>query len=99
MEYSSLLNPDLPGYALTWHPSAELLCTANYDQVVNGVKQRGLWGLSDRVSVELGALNTSAGSASGVEQLTSSMEDLTGVGDPRMAPTWSAQSDGTSVSW
>ena len=52
----------------------------------------GAWGLSDRVGVEFGAVNVSAGSSEGVAQLTSNLEDLTGVGDPRMAPNWSAHS-------
>jgi|GEM_PF-3500446 len=92
MEFTSLLQPDLPPYVLTWHPANELVCTPTYNQVVNGVRHMGAWGLSDRVGMEFGAMNISAGSADGVAQLTSNLEDLTGVGDPRMAPNWSAHS-------
>jgi len=92
MEFKSLLQPDLPPYVLTWHPANELVCTPTYNQVVNGVRHMGAWGLSDRVSMEFGAMNVSAGSVEGVAQLTSSLEDLTGVGDPRMAPNWSSHS-------
>ena len=92
MEYTSLLKPDLPPYVLTWHPAKDLSCTPTYNQVVSGVRHMGAWGLSDRVGVELGAVNISAGSTEGVAQLTSNLEDLTGVGDPRMAPNWSAHS-------
>lgn len=92
MEYTSLLKPDLPPYVLTWHPARDLTCTPTYNQVVSGVRHMGAWGLSDRVSVEFGAVNISAGSTEGVAQLTSNLEDLTGVGDPRMAPNWSAHS-------
>lgn len=92
LEYKSLLQPDLPAYVLTWHPAKDLVCTPTYNQVVSGVRQIGAWGLSDRVGMEFGAINISAGSAEGVAQLTSNLEDLTGVGDPRMAPNWSAHS-------
>ena len=92
LEYTSLLKPDLPPYVLTWHPAKDLTCTPTYNQVVSGVRHMGAWGLSDRVSVEFGAVNISAGSTEGVAQLTSNLEDLTGVGDPRMAPNWSAHS-------
>jgi hypothetical protein len=92
LEYKSLLKPDLPPYVLTWHPAKDLVCTPTYNQVVSGVRQMGAWGLSDRVGVQFGAVNISAGSADGVAQLTSNLEELTGVGDPRMAPNWSAHS-------
>ncbi len=84
VEQSSILGVDLPRYVLTWHPNTELVCPLQYSTIDEGINRMGSWGLSSRVAKEFGAQNLSEGGEGGSEQL---VEQL---GDPRMAPRWSA---------
>jgi len=54
-EPQEALGQDLPPFVLHFHPDPTLWCPIGYRAVAGATELRGSWGLSDRVSAELGA--------------------------------------------
>ena len=83
LSHESVLIPDLPRYALLWHPDPDLVCPFEYATVDNGIDRAGRWGLSLRVKRQ-------SNTDEDFEQ------DFAGAGsdpsqnDARMAARWSA---------
>lgn len=83
-EQDSVLGADLHPMMLVWHPDPSIVCPVQYSTIDKGINRMGSWGLSERVAKEFGSQNFSEGGEAGQQQLTDQL------GDPRMAPRWSA---------
>jgi len=79
LAFDRLLGPQLPRYALLWHPDPSLACPADYASNLSGGWSVGRWGLSARAAREFGVVERAEG-----------YEDLEPGGDSRANDRWAA---------